>query len=116
MLHLVLQGTKSLSIGDQVLHFAPATYFIVPVDLPALGQVCGATPGETNLALSLTLAPATIAALLADLCEADRAGQGDTFAVSAATPVQPRICAHVRDAAGAGCGPVQGAGGVKWRR
>ena len=86
MLHLVLQGTKSLSIGDQVLHFAPATYFIVPVDLPALGQVCGATPGETYLALSLTLDPAIIAALLADLCEMDHAGQGDTFAVSAATP------------------------------
>jgi hypothetical protein len=44
MLHLVLQGTKSLSIGDQILRFVPATYFVVPVDLPALGQVCGAPP------------------------------------------------------------------------
>ena len=86
MLHLVLQGTKSLSIGDQVLHFAPATYFIVPVDLPALGQVCGEAPGQAYLALCLTLDPAIIAALLADLGEMGNAGQGDTFAVSAATP------------------------------
>jgi AraC-like DNA-binding protein len=86
MLHLVLQGTKSMSIGDQILQFAPATYFVVPVDLPALGQVCGETPGATYLALSLTLDPAIIAAMLADLCETNRHGEGGAFAVTAAGP------------------------------
>jgi AraC-like DNA-binding protein len=86
MLHLVLQGTKSLSIGDQVLQFAPATYFVVPIDLPALGQICGETPGETYLALSLTLDPAVIAAMLTDLCEVEHDGEGKAFAVSAAGP------------------------------
>lgn len=86
MLHLVLQGTKSLSIGDQILHFVPATYFVVPVDLPALGQVCGDAPGATYLALSLTLDPVVIAAMLADLCEKDDKVESEAFAVSAATP------------------------------
>jgi AraC-like DNA-binding protein len=86
MLHLVLQGTKSLSIGDRILSFVPATYFVVPVDLPALGQVCGDAPGEAYLALSLTLDPAVIAAMLADLCETDYDGKGEAFAVSAAGP------------------------------
>lgn len=86
MLHLVLQGTKSLSIGDQVLRFAPATYFVVPIDLPALGQVCGDAPGDTYLALSLTLSPAVIAAVLADLGETDYHGEGKPFTVSTAGP------------------------------
>jgi AraC-like DNA-binding protein len=86
MLHLVLQGTKSLSVGDQILRFVPATYFVVPVDLPALGQVCGDVPGETYLALSLTLDPGVIAAVLADLCETDYDREGKSFTVSEAGP------------------------------
>jgi AraC-like DNA-binding protein len=86
MLHLVLQGTKSMSIGDQILRFEPATYFVVAVDLPALGEVCGDAPGETYLALSLTLDPAVIAAMLADLCETAYDGEEKAFAVSAAGP------------------------------
>jgi hypothetical protein len=39
MLHVVLQGTKTLSVGDHVLQFDPASYFVVPVHLPAIGQV-----------------------------------------------------------------------------
>ncbi|WP_244498828.1 AraC family transcriptional regulator N-terminal domain-containing protein [Methylobacterium sp. GXS13] len=39
MLHMVLQGTKSLSVGDQILRFEPATYFLIPVDVPAIGQI-----------------------------------------------------------------------------
>jgi AraC-like DNA-binding protein len=86
MLHLVLQGTKSLSIGEQILRFASATYFVVPVDLPALGQVSGDAPGEPYLALSLTLDPGIIAAVLADLCETDYDGEGKSFTVSEAGP------------------------------
>jgi hypothetical protein len=69
MLHLVLQGTKSLSVGDRILDFAPATYAVVPVDLPAIGQICAGGRGGAYLALSLTLDPAVIGAMLADLCE-----------------------------------------------
>lgn len=86
MLHLVLQGTKSLSIGDEVLHFAPATYFVVPVDLPAIGQVSAGPSGSSYMALSLALDPAIIAAVLADLGETNT-GEGEAgFAVAPASP------------------------------
>jgi AraC-like DNA-binding protein len=88
MLHLVLQGTKSLSIGDQLLRFEPATYFVVPVDLPAIGQIRSEKSGGPYLALSLTLDLAVIAAMLAELAErpASRTASGPDFSVATATP------------------------------
>ncbi|NWA41156.1 AraC family transcriptional regulator [Pseudomonas reactans] len=66
MLHLVLQGSKTLSIGDQVATYGPASYFVVPVEVPATGQVHPSTTALPYLALSLTLEPSMIAAVLAD--------------------------------------------------
>ncbi|WP_426214599.1 AraC family transcriptional regulator N-terminal domain-containing protein [Pseudomonas sp. DWRC2-2] len=66
MLHLVLQGSKTLSIGDQVATYGPASYFVVPVEVPATGQVHPSAPTLPYLALSLTLEPSMIAAVLAD--------------------------------------------------
>ena len=66
MLHLVLQGSKTLSIGDQVATYGPASYFVVPVEVPATGQVHPFAPGLPYLALSLTLDPTVIGAVLAD--------------------------------------------------
>ncbi|WP_213941305.1 AraC family transcriptional regulator [Pseudomonas sp. dw_612] len=66
MLHLVLQGSKTLSIGDQLLQYRPLTYFLVPVDVPATGEIYPSGPGRPYLALSLTLDPNVIATLLAD--------------------------------------------------
>ena len=39
MINLILQGSKSMTVGDQTLHYDPATYFIMSVDLPAVGSV-----------------------------------------------------------------------------
>lgn len=66
MLHLVLQGSKILSIGDQVSTYGPASYFVVPVEVPATGQVHPGAPQVPYLALSLALDPRVIAAVLAD--------------------------------------------------
>lgn len=64
MLHLVLQGSKTLSIGDKLLKYESATYFLVPVDVPATGQIRQGGPGRPYLAISLTLDPHVIASLL----------------------------------------------------
>jgi AraC-like DNA-binding protein len=86
MLHLVLQGSKSLSIGDQMLRFDEASYFVVPVDVPATGEITSNGPNQPYLAVSLTLDPASIAAMLAEI-EADGAVPPPSgFVVSAATP------------------------------
>ena len=66
MLHLVLQGSKTLSIGDQVSTYGPASYFVVPVEVPATGQVHPDVPQRPYLALSLALEPSVIATVLAD--------------------------------------------------
>jgi len=87
MMHLVLQGTKSLSIGDQVLSFNAGSYFIVPVDLPAIGQIAPEAGGRPYLAVSLTLEPTVIASMLADLGDVDEvpSQDGPCFSVSRLT-------------------------------
>lgn len=67
MVNLILTGSKSMTIGGRTLHYDPATYFVMSVDLPAIGTVHPAETGEPYLAISLTLEPTIIANLLADL-------------------------------------------------
>lgn len=70
MLNVILQGSKSLIVGDQTLHYDPATYFVMSVDLPAAGIVRSSDSGDAYLAVNLTLEPQLIAALLSDLLKA----------------------------------------------
>lgn len=64
MLHLVLQGQKTLSIGDEVSRYVAGSYFLVPVDVPATGQIHSAATDQPYLAVSLTLDPVVISTLL----------------------------------------------------
>lgn len=87
MVNLILRGSKSMTVGDRTLHYCPATYFVMSVDLPAVGTVWPAASGEPYLAVALTLQPDIIAALLADLpklADDDRIETG--FSVAAVTP------------------------------
>ncbi|MBB4594661.1 AraC family transcriptional regulator [Xanthomonas cannabis] len=67
MINLILQGGKSMTVGDRTLQYDPASYFVMTVDLPAIGKVHAADDGAPYLAVSLTLDPQSIAALLHDL-------------------------------------------------
>lgn len=73
MLHLVLQGQKTLSIGDEICQFAAGSYFLVPVDVPATGQIHSAALDQPYLAISLTLDPDVIAGLLVEEVKTQRA-------------------------------------------
>lgn len=86
MINLILQGSKSMTIGDQTLHYDPASYFVMSVDLPAVGSVHPSTAGEPYLAVSLTLDPEIIAGVLerAPASAGRTAGQG--FSVATVTP------------------------------
>lgn len=64
MLHLVLQGSKTLSIGDQLTEYAAVNYFIVSVDVPAAGDIHAAGPDRPYLAVNLTLDADVIASVL----------------------------------------------------
>ena len=67
MINLILTGSKTMTVGDRTLRYDPATYFVMSVDLPAVGSVHPADTGDPYLAVSLTLEPAIVANLLADL-------------------------------------------------
>ncbi|KOY01681.1 AraC family transcriptional regulator [Pseudomonas nunensis] len=84
MLHLVLQGTKTLSIGDQVLEYRPGTCFLVPVNVPATGEIYPSGPDLPYLALCLTLDPNVIATLLADEIKTTAQPTANRFAAVAA--------------------------------
>lgn len=66
MLHLVLQGSKTLSIGDQLVRYPAGTYFIVPLDVPATGEIYPGADGKPYLATCLALDADVIAGLLHD--------------------------------------------------
>lgn len=87
MINLILQGSKSMTVGAQSLHYDPATYFVMSVDLPAAGVVRSSDSGAPYLAVSLTLDPAVLAELLSDLPGNDDTGrQTKGFSVAAVTP------------------------------
>ncbi|MDB5422269.1 MAG: AraC family transcriptional regulator [Brevundimonas sp.] len=87
MLHLVLQGSKRLSIGDDVLLFEEGDYLVVPVHVPATGEVRSRGPHRPYLAVSLTLEPAIIAGVMAEMSESGTTPSGVAgFSISAATP------------------------------
>ncbi|MFS2004657.1 AraC family transcriptional regulator N-terminal domain-containing protein [Duganella sp. CT11-25] len=67
MVNLILTGSKTMTVGDRTFQYDPATYFVMSVDLPAVGAVHPAATGEPYLAVSLTLDPAIVAALIRDL-------------------------------------------------
>lgn len=87
MINLILQGSKTMTVGEQTLHYDPATYFVMSIELPALGTVHPAPTGEPYLAVSLTLDPVALTTLLADLpLPADRHDQDPGFSVAPVTP------------------------------
>ena len=87
MINLILQGSKSMTIADHTLRYDPATYFVMSVELPAVGQVHPAASGEPYLAVSLTLDPSVLASLLTDLpAPTGQYDKNPGFSVAAVTP------------------------------
>ncbi|WP_255548672.1 AraC family transcriptional regulator [Luteibacter sp. dw_328] len=87
MINLILQGGKSMTVGDRTLHYDPATYFVMSVELPAVGAVRPSEQGDPYLAVSLTLDPTVLATLLTDLPPPSPDSRGvSAFEVAAVTP------------------------------
>ncbi|MVV49918.1 AraC family transcriptional regulator [Pseudomonas sp. PB120] len=87
MINLILQGSKSMTIADRTLRYDPATYFVMSIELPAVGQVNPGPDGEPYLAVSLTLDPIALTTLLADLPKpAEQHEKEAGFSVAAVTP------------------------------
>ncbi|TBU79783.1 AraC family transcriptional regulator [Pseudomonas daroniae] len=87
MINLILQGSKTMTVGDSTLRYDPATYFVMSIELPAVGTVHPAASGEPYLAVSLTLDPTVLSTLLTDLPKpVSRHDNDPGFSVAAVTP------------------------------
>lgn len=86
MINLILQGSKTLTVGTQTLHYDPATYFVMSIDLPAVGKVRPDPYGAPYLAVSLTLDLTLLGSLLADLPPVAGEHKEAGFSVAAVTP------------------------------
>ncbi|SEL59967.1 Helix-turn-helix domain-containing protein [Kosakonia sacchari] len=90
MINLILTGSKSMSVGDRTYRYDPATYFVMSVDLPAIGRVFpDAQTGAPYLAVSLTPDPG----ILADLqrCLPDSGSDGVFHSGFSVAPVTPEL-------------------------
>jgi len=85
MVCVVLQGAKQVMIGDRVLRYDPASYFIATLELPATGCIVEASVERPYLAVSMALNRAVLAELLCEVPEGPPDGLAG-FGVSAMTP------------------------------
>ena len=64
---LIVQGSKRVLIGDQVLNYGPMRHLVVSQDLPMTGQVLEANPMSPYLCIALSVSAQQIASLLLDI-------------------------------------------------
>jgi len=86
MINLILAGRKAMMVGNRTLRYDPATYFVMTVDLPAIGTVSSGQNGEPYLAISLTLNPEVVDGLLSDVPVPSSASVPRAFEVAPVTP------------------------------
>lgn len=84
----VLQGAKSVMIGDRLLRYDPASYYIYSVETPASGQLLEASPVRPYLAIGLAIDVQSVADLVV---EHEPPAAGDGFMTSA-------LCGDLLDA------------------
>jgi AraC-like DNA-binding protein len=81
---VIAQGAKRVLLGDEVYRYDPARYLLCSADVPVSGQVIEASAKTPYLSLCVTLDPATVAELAAQI---DRRGGA---AARLASDVSPR--------------------------
>jgi AraC-like DNA-binding protein len=86
MINLILQGSKSMTVGEQTFDYDPATYFVMSVELPAVGVIRSDAAGAPYMAVALTLVPSILAELIAGLPPGCAENGGNAFSVAAVTP------------------------------
>jgi AraC-like DNA-binding protein len=82
---VVLQGAKEVMIGDHLLRYDPASYFIASMELPVSGRIVQASAERPYIALSMALDWQGLATLLPEM-PAAAGGPAEAFGVSPVTP------------------------------
>ncbi|WP_193165046.1 AraC family transcriptional regulator [Microbulbifer hainanensis] len=63
----IVQGSKTLQLGDREIVYGPLSYLASNVHLPVVGHVMQATPEEPYLAIKLTVDPQEVTDLVIEL-------------------------------------------------
>ncbi|WP_308633879.1 AraC family transcriptional regulator [Paenibacillus silvisoli] len=63
---LILQGAKKLHLGQDTIYYGPGDYLVSLIDIPASGQVVGATPQSPYIGLRIDLTAEEIASVMTD--------------------------------------------------
>lgn len=66
MVGFVVQGSKTISIGDQVIHAKAPSYFVIPTETPATARVHQGKNGEPYLSVGLYLNETSLLELFND--------------------------------------------------
>lgn len=66
-LGFIVQGRKSLQLGDRKIVYGPASYLASAVHLPVLGQIDEASPEHPYLAVKLVIDPQEVTDLMLEL-------------------------------------------------
>lgn len=81
-----VQGKKTISIGNQIIQAKAPSYYVIPTDIPATGQVHQGENGLPYLSVGLRLNQSSLLDLLKDLGETPRQEKASIeFTASSAT-------------------------------
>jgi len=94
-INLIVRGSKTMTIGGQVLCCYSGTYFALPVEIPISGIVNPDAGGQSYLSVSLRLNSKVIADLFFDMPEF-QASEGMKREVSIAKATAPFLDAWIR--------------------
>jgi AraC-like DNA-binding protein len=86
---LVIQGSKSLTLGNEVYRYGVGDFLVVSVDLPVASRVTKASPEEPHLGLGMAIDPDRLKEALGRIDLAGPAGSSQPMrgvAVNNATP------------------------------
>lgn len=61
---MVMQGQKKIQLGDQMIQYGAGEYLISTIDMPAAGQIIGASEAAPYLGVRVELDPREIAAIV----------------------------------------------------
>lgn len=87
---LVVQGEKSVTLGQQVFHYGVGDYLLISLDLPVISQITAASASKPNLGIGMEINPVTLDRLLNRIAvpaQALRTGEMKSIAVNKA-PVE----------------------------
>ncbi|MFL5815704.1 MAG: AraC family transcriptional regulator N-terminal domain-containing protein [Bdellovibrionia bacterium] len=67
---VIAQGRKEVHLGNEITHYGPGEYLISTLDIPAAGQVIGASKSSPYLGIRVELDPKEIASIALETEEA----------------------------------------------